>query len=60
MSILPAKQNRKDKRDDFIVLLCGCGDKEDFEVKGYDIAVEAFADQHLKGKKLLSAFCGFS
>ena len=58
MSILPAKQNPKDNRDDFIVLLCGCGDKEDFEVKGYDIAVEAFADQHLKGKRYSLLFVG--
>ena len=42
---LPEKQNPKKENDDFIVLLCGCGDEEDFELKGYDIAVEAFADQ---------------
>ena len=55
---LPAKQNPKDERDDFIVLLCGRGDKEDFEVKGYDIAVEAFADQRLKGKRYSLLFVG--
>ena len=55
---LPAKQNPKDERDDFIVLLCGRGDKEDFEVKGYDIAVKAFADQRLKGKRYSLLFVG--
>ncbi|XP_044179117.1 uncharacterized protein LOC122960730 [Acropora millepora] len=55
---LAAKQNPKDERDDFIVLLCGRGDKEDFEVKGYDIAVEAFADQRLKGKRYSLLFVG--
>ena len=47
---LCAKRNPKDERDDFIVLLCGRGDEEDFEVKGYNIAVEAFADQRLRRK----------
>ena len=55
---LPAKQNPKDERDDFIVLLCGRGDKEDFEVKGYDIATKAFADQRLKGKRYSLLFVG--
>ena len=55
---LPAKQNPKDERDDFIVLLCGRGHKEDFEVKGYNIAVEAFADQRLKGKHYSLLFVG--
>ena len=55
---LPAKQNPKDERDDFIVLLCGRGDKEDFEVKGYDVAVKAFADQQLKGKRYSLLFVG--
>ena len=55
---LVAKQNPKDERDDFIVLLCGRGDKEDFEVKGYDIAVKAFADQCLKGKRYSLLFVG--
>ncbi|XP_067021834.1 uncharacterized protein [Acropora muricata] len=55
---LPAKQNPKDERDDFIVLLCGRGDKEDFEVKGYDVAVKAFADQRLKGKRYSLLFVG--
>ncbi|XP_015754293.1 PREDICTED: D-inositol 3-phosphate glycosyltransferase-like [Acropora digitifera] len=53
-----AKQNPKDEKDDFIVLLCGRGDEEDFEVKGYDIAVKAFADQRLKGKRYSLLFVG--
>ena len=55
---LVAKQNPKDERDDFIVLLCGRGDEEDFEVKGYDIAVKAFADQQLEGKRYSLYFVG--
>ena len=55
---LVAKQNPKDEGDDFIVLLCGRGDKEDFEVKGYDIPVKAFADQRLKGKRYSLLFVG--
>ena len=55
---LVAKQKPKDERDDFMVLLCGRGDEEDFEVKGYDIAVEAFADQRMKGKHYSLCFVG--
>ena len=55
---LAAKQNPKDEKDDFIVLLCGRGDEEDFEVKGYNIAVKAFADQRLKGKHYSLLFVG--
>ena len=55
---LPAKQNPKDEKDDFIVLLCGRGDQEDFEVKGYNIAALAFADQRLKGKRYSLLFVG--
>ncbi|XP_068761604.1 uncharacterized protein [Montipora capricornis] len=44
--------------DDFKVLLCGRGDDEDFELKGYDIAVKAFADQRLKGKRCYLLFVG--
>ena len=55
---LVAKQKPKNERDDFIVLLCGRGDKEDFEVKGYNIAVKAFADQRLKGKRYSLLFVG--
>ena len=55
---LVAKQNPKDEKDNFIVLLCGRGDEEDFEVKGYNIAVKAFADQQLKGKHYSLRFVG--
>ena len=55
---LPSKQNPKGEKDDFIVLLCGRGDEEDFEVKGYNIAVKAFADQRLKGKCYSLLFVG--
>ena len=55
---LPAKQNPKEEEDDFIVLFCGHGNEEDFEVKGYNIAVEAFADQRLKGKHYCLLFVG--
>ncbi|XP_068736785.1 uncharacterized protein [Montipora capricornis] len=47
-----------ERDDDFIVLLCGRGDDEDFELKGYDIAVKAFADQRLKGKPYYLLFVG--
>ena len=55
---LPAKQKPKEEEDDFIVLLCGRGDKEDFELKGYNIAVEAFANKQLKGKHYSLLFVG--
>ena len=55
---LPAKQNPKKENENFIVLLCGRGDEEDFELKGYDIAVKAFADQRLKGKHYSLLFVG--
>ena len=55
---LLAKQKPKDESDDFIVLLCGRGDDEDFEVKGYDIAVKAFTDQRLRGKRYSLLFVG--
>ncbi|XP_044179056.1 uncharacterized protein LOC122960680 isoform X1 [Acropora millepora] len=48
----------KTERDNFIVLLCGRGDEEDFELKGYNIAVAAFADQLLKGKSYSLLFVG--
>ena len=38
--------------------LCGRGDEEDFELKGYNIAVAAFADQLLKGKCYSLLFVG--
>ena len=55
---LPAKQKPKEEEDDFIVLLCGRGDEEDFELKGYNIAVEAFANKQLKGKHYSLLFVG--
>ena len=55
---LPAKQKPKEEEDDFIVLLCGSGDKEDFELKGYNIAVKAFANRRLKGKHCSLLFVG--
>ena len=55
---LPAKQKPKDESNDFIVLLCGRGDEEDFELKGYNTAVKAFADQRLKGKHYSLLFVG--
>ena len=38
------------ENSNFKVLLCGRGDGEDFELKGYDIAAEAFTDPRLKGQ----------
>ena len=55
---MAAKQNPKDEKDDFIVLLCGRGDEEDFELKGYNIALKAFAHQRLKGKHYSLRFVG--
>ena len=51
-------QTPKSENDDFKVLLCGRGDNEDFELKGYDIAVKAFADPRLKGKSYHLVFVG--
>ena len=51
-------QRAKNEKDDFTVLLCGCGDEEDFEVTGFNIVVEAFADQRLKGKHYSLLFVG--
>ncbi|XP_067028157.1 uncharacterized protein [Acropora muricata] len=43
----------------FEVLLCGRGDEEDFELKGYNIAVKALADLRLnKGKHYFLRFVG--
>ncbi|XP_068687494.1 uncharacterized protein [Montipora foliosa] len=52
------QQAKGESNDDFKVLLCGRGDDEDFELKGYDIAVKAFADQRLKGKRCYLLFVG--
>ena len=51
-------QMPKAENDDFKVLLCGRGDNEDFELKGYNIAVKAFADPRLKGKSYYLVFVG--
>ena len=51
-------QMPKTENDDFKVLLCGRGDYEDFELKGYNIAVKAFADPRLKGKSYHLVFVG--
>ena len=48
----------KTENDDLRVLLCGHGDNEDFELKGYDIAVKAFADLRLKGESYHLVFVG--
>ena len=48
----------KTENGDFKVLMCGRGDNEDFELKGYDIAVKAFADPRLKGKSYHLVFVG--
>ena len=42
---------------EFKVLLCGRGDDEDFELKGYNIAVEAFTHHLLKSKPYRLIFC---
>ncbi|XP_068720690.1 uncharacterized protein [Montipora capricornis] len=52
------QQAKVESDDDFKVLLCGRGDDEDFELKGYDIAVQAFADKRLKGKLYYLLFVG--
>ena len=52
------QQAKVESDDDFKVLLCGRGDEEDFELKGYDIAVKAFVDQRLKGKRYYLLFVG--
>ena len=43
---------------EFKVLLCGRGDAEDFELKGYDVAAKAFAEQELKGGPYRLLFVG--
>ena len=46
------------ERGEFKVLLCGRGDDEDFELKGYNIAVEGFSDPRLKNKLYHLIFVG--
>ena len=43
---------------EFKVLLIGRGDDEDFELKGYNIAAQAFTDQRLKNKPYHLIFVG--
>ena len=43
---------------EFRVLLCGRGDDEDFELKGYDVAAKAFTDHRLQGKCYHLIFVG--
>ena len=40
------------------VLLFGCGDDEDFELKGYNFAAKACTDQQLKNKPYHLIFVG--
>ena len=54
---LVAKQDAN-KDGEFKVLLFGRGDPEDFELKGYNIAAKAFADQRLKKKPYHLIFVG--
>ena len=51
------KQDPNDSFE-FKVLLCGRGESEDFELKGYDIGAKAFADEELKGKPYRLLFVG--
>ena len=44
--------------EDFKVLIVGRGDREDFELKGLDIAAKAFADKRLKHKGYELTFVG--
>ena len=51
-------QQDPNESSEFKVLLCGRGDAEDFELKGYDIAAKAFADEELKGEPYRLLFVG--
>lgn len=46
------------ERSEFKVLLCGRSDSNIFELKGYDIAVKAFANKELKEKPYRLLFVG--
>lgn len=46
------------RNSEFKVLLCGRADPEDFELKGYDIAVKAFASKELKFPPFRLVFVG--
>ena len=43
---------------EFKVLLCGRGDDEDFELKGYNVAAKAFTNHRLKKKPYQLVFVG--
>ena len=47
-----------DENDEFQVLMFGRGDDEDFELKGYDVAAEAFASPELKNDSYHLTFVG--
>ena len=51
-------EQRPKENLNFKVLLCGRADDEDFELKGYNIAAAAFADDRLKKKPYLLIFVG--
>ena len=51
-------QQSPNKFTKFTVLLCGRGDDEDFELKGYRIAAEAFTDPRLKEQSYELLFVG--
>ena len=54
---LVAKQDPNEDGE-FKVLLFGRGDDEDFELKGYNIAAQAFTDQRLNNKRYHLIFVG--
>ena len=54
---LVAKQDPNEDNE-FKVLLFGRGDNEDFELKGYNIAIKAFTDQRLQNKSYHLFFVG--
>ena len=55
------KLRAKNEKNRFEVLLCGRSDEEDFELKGYKIAVKALADlRQNKGKHYFLRFVGAS
>ena len=55
---LPDLKKDPEGRSEFKVLLCGRGDPEDFELKGYDIAAQAFAGGELRETRCSLLFVG--
>jgi len=51
-------KHQRNESSEFKVLLCGRGDTNIFELKGYDIGAKAFADQELKDKPYRLLFVG--